>query len=268
MVRHARLVSGCAVLLCFFTVARPAAAIPTFQVYADGGVGGDHGPDEDTWHFHGNSFSLFVVGAYGPNDVSLDNVTLVVSVREGETGTITITSASDGNPTLLTSVPLAAPLNPAANADADLLTDVAGNDGYLTKNFVPAGASFNEHYPFKDDVSDFLLFDLGSFDDDESPLNDYNAGTGVISSAGGSQGEQKEYQVTVTGFSEVHFDVYGLVTTSRGPQTVSNWDINPGSHDATGHFHAPVPGGLLLGAIGLGLVGIVRRRLNVCGTSQ
>ena len=99
------------------------------------------------------------------------------------------------DPVLLTMAPITTPVNPAVDADLDVLTDVTGLDGYAEKDFLPAGETFNNHHPFKDGVSDFLLFDLGSFTDDETGLNDYNAEDNTITVAGGSVGEQKAYRV-------------------------------------------------------------------------
>jgi len=192
-------------------------------------------------------------------------VTLLLSVPKGEQGTISITSVPDGNPTLVTTAGgvTGIPLNPSTNADINTLTNVGGLDGYGTKAFLPTGVTFNNHYPFQAGVSDFILFDLSAFDKSETGLNDYNAsGLGSITTAANAQGEQKEYQVSFTGFSAVHFDVYGLIMTENGRGYIATtWDINPGSHDSTaGGNPIPAPGALALGAMGLGCVGFLRGR--------
>jgi hypothetical protein len=240
--------------------------LPTFQAYINGGSAGTLNGDEDSWFSSSSSFSLFVVGAYGPNDLSMQSVTLLLSVPQGQRGTISITSSTDETPVFVSAMGGVVPpmlLNPSKNADTDIRTDVAGLDGYATKDFLPAGIdpnSFNNHYPFQDGVSDFLLFDLSEFfKDDTGGLNDYNADNGgSISLASNAEGEQKEYQVSFTGFSAVHFDVYGYITTETGHRIATTWDINPGSHDSTGIV--PVPGALVLGAMGLGCVGFLRGR--------
>lgn len=223
----------CGVGICA-VMAPSAQAIPALQAYITSATAGDNLPDEDTWFSSENTFTLVIVGAYKQNVQSLTDVTLLVSIPDPEdafeTGTISFSDLGDGIPTLLT---LSNGVNPTGNATEDHLTDVAGNDSYDTKSqFKPTALTLNNHYPLQDDVSDFLLYSLGSFDNSEANLNDYNAGDGTIT-ASSTSGEQKEYQVTITGFSGAHFDVYGFFTLTRGKNTVTEWDNNPGSHDAS-----------------------------------
>lgn len=202
------------VAAALFTCAANAYALPTFQLSASGGTYGTQGSDQDTWFSGAVPLTLMVAGAFGQADL-LDNVRLVVSVPQGEQGTISVTSGTDGNPSMLTS-----------GADVNLLTDVAGNDGFSVKSFLPE--NFNEHYPFKDDISNFLLFDLGSFDDDELVGNYNDAGEAA------KAGEEKLYLVSYTGFSRLHFDLYGRVGTQKNNGSWDyKWELNPGSHDVT-----------------------------------
>ena len=247
-------------LILFSLYGKPLWAIPTFQTYIDGGSAGTLGGDEDTWFVYTNSFTLYVVGAYGPKTQSIDGVTLLVSVPEGEIGTISF-STLDEPPLLLTTTGQGSTseVNPIRDADKYVLSDVAGYSGYGTINtntFLPDNLSLNNHYPLKDDIADFIIFELGSFSSDESNLYDYNAEDGTITPTGAS-GEQKEYDITFTGFSWVHFDVYGLVTDEKGSKIVSTWDNSPGSHDATA---VPEPSTLLLLTTGFGMTVLFLRR--------
>ena len=62
-------------------------ALPTFQTYIVGATAGDYHDDQDTWFTTDSSFTLVVVGAYGPQTQDpLSEVTLLLSVPEGETG--------------------------------------------------------------------------------------------------------------------------------------------------------------------------------------
>ena len=231
------------VFLCVFSA--PVVAVPTFQAYIDGGVAADMGDDEDSWFSTDSTLSLIVVGS--TDDSELTDVTLVLSVFEGETGTISITGGDVGATLLTTAVGV----NPDTNANEDLLTDVVGIDGYDTKDFLPVVIPDpdNNHYPFKNDISDFLIFDLGIFTY-EGEIHDYDADTGIISGPTGS-GEEKTYLISITGFTMVHFDVYGF--------DGDVWKINPGSHDST-YNQIPAPGAILLGSIGVSFVGWLRRR--------
>jgi len=229
-------------------VSQAALASPTFQTYIKGATAGTIGQDQDSWFTYDSTFDLIVVGAYRPNTNNLTNVTLVLSVPQGQTGTISI-SGGDGVTLLTSKTPAHGTYNPKANANFDLLTNVAGLDGYSNKNFLPV--SFNEHYPFKASVSNFLIYDIGSFDN-LGPVHNYDADTGTITLAG--SGEEKLFNVSVTGFSWVHFDAYGY---DQSCKSKSGWNINPASHDST--YYVPAPGALLLSSIGMGLVSWLRR---------
>jgi hypothetical protein len=236
-------------------------ANPTFQVYSPDATAGDWGADQDTWLVQQSSFDLVVVGSYGPQTASLEQVTLLVSVPEGQTGSITITGA-DGA-TLLTSktsVPGTMYYNPNADADTDILTNVAGIDGYATKSFFPdSGVNFNNHYPLQDGVSDFVLYGLDTFDN-VGPTSNYNADDGGSIAIDNNKkgGEEKTYSVSVSGFDWVHFDAYGYHVDLDGDTTlVGTWEISPGSHDVT---FIPTPGALLLSSTGIALVGWLKRK--------
>jgi len=228
-----------------------AFGVPTLQVYIQGATAGTVGADEDTWFTGSSSFNMVLVGAYGPKTTNIQYATLVASVPQGQTGSLTVNGA-----TLLTSTGSNGPGNPASNANINVLTNVSGIDGYSTKSFTPD--NFNNHYPFQSGTSDFVLYDVGSFANN-GPVHDYDADSGAISTAG--TGQEKTFDVTVSGFDSVHFDMYAyetdmLKTNGKKTQTslvnTWSWDINPGSHDATfmhGPPAVPAPGALLLASI-------------------
>lgn len=210
------------VLLAFIT--QPALAQPTFQVWSpDWDYAGDYYEDEDTWFIESSSFDLYAVAAFHPQDPDSFDVKLLVSVPDGdlELGSITITYGTEILEPIFTS--------------------------YDTS--FPDGATFNNHYPVQDTVSDFLVYDLGSFEDLGTVIYDYNAEDPDNIDPTGSTGEIKVLSVDVSGFDWVHFDIYGLVD--------GTWEINPGSHDVT---YIPAPGAIFLGGIGVALVGWLRRR--------
>lgn len=165
-------------------------------------------------------------------------------------------STADEMPVLLIDQGSSPPTNPTANANIDILTNVAGSDGYATINtptFLPTGLKLNNHYPLQDNVSDFLIFDLPIFGKVEENLNDYNADNGTITLTSAWGGEQKEYLVSYSGFSQLHFDVYGIEEDSRGKRIVATWENNPVSHDCTA---VPEPTTFLLLGVGILSLGI------------
>jgi hypothetical protein len=240
---------GLGALVTLLMAFSSAWATPTFQVYINGATAGDVGEIEETWIAYGNAFDLVAVGGYSSKTVGLHWATLIVSVPQGETGTLSIAGA-----TLLTAARDTGVGDvPDGPAGLNLLSNVGGMDGYDNKSPV---LDLNNHFPYKNSVANFLYYAIGDFDND-GPIHNYNAGDGSITLEG--TGEEKTFAVSVTGFSWVHFDLGGYVENDPGRDA---WEINPGSHDATGIPDPviPVPGSLLLAALGAGLVSHIRRR--------
>ncbi len=243
---------GCAAALAMLIPLSSALAAPTFQTYIEGATPGSAGGDENTWFTNNGTFNLVVAGAFTPNIASLPFGTLVVSVPQGQTGTISI-----GGATLLMTT-RSTPFGdiPNGNANADALTNVGGNDAYANKNPV---LNLNNHFPYQNAVADFLYYDVGDFSN-VGPIHDFDAGAGTITIEG--TGQEKVFPVSVTGFDWVHFDLGGYVDRVQGNDS---WDFSSNGHDAafiSGSLPAviPAPGSLLLAALGIGLIGWIRMR--------
>lgn len=229
-----------------FLFTQSALAVPVFQVYVDGATA--VASDEDTWLTTSDSFDLIVAGAYGPKTQSLTDVTLLICVPQNETGTISI-SGGDGA-ALLTEKTAAIDgfFNPNADAVVELLINETDNpDGYPDTSFLPEGARFNSHYPLNEEASDFLLYEIGDFDKVPNAVSNYSTKQPIAYNV--ADGQEKTFAVSISGFTTVHFDVYGYMQTSRRHTLGATWAINPGSHDAT--YTAPEPATVLLLGIGM-----------------
>ena len=261
--------------VCLLTI-EPALAVPTFQVYSPDATPGPYGQDQNTWYVTSSPFTLVVAGAYQDMTVSLTNVTLLLSVPDGQQGTITIS----GSPATLLTVKTdllgnpsdTPPLNPTEDAT---LPTIGPDTGYADTDFLPVApddnVQYNNHYPLQGDVSDFLIYAIGDFENDPCQLiHNYNADPcdddGVYDpcnpDVSTTTGEVKTFMVEVSGFDWVHFDAYGLVTYIDGTEALTtswdgDWKISPGSHDLT---FVPAPGSVFLGSVGIMIVGWLRRR--------
>lgn len=258
------------VALTALSFASIAYGIPTLQIGAPGGPGegiytnyqgSTTNPNEDeTAITSGNT--LYVAGVYKNND-------LLIGGQYDSDGDDWSSYKNSPYPTdfdghgavLLAAVP------------EGMLADINNNLAtltikYLNNTLTPFYTSStlndlfrNSHAPLKDNIADFLFYDIGNFANNSGAVPNFEDETGA------DNGEIKTLTVGATGLDWVHFDALALETTKQGK---TNLRFNPGSHDVTwkngGSIppHAvPEPGILLLfgtGLVGLGLIDHRRRK--------
>ncbi|MCB1787554.1 MAG: choice-of-anchor N protein [Gammaproteobacteria bacterium] len=227
--------TGAAIWLIAFVFAQGALAVPVLQVGVSDGSGGyvdyqatlTNPTETDTAVVSGDSLSVLFAGVYGPNTLNLGgqygSYGDYGDVRKGQVypyapfnghGAVAVLSIPDG--TL---------------ADAAGLK-LSGISPFLTTTTL-SGLFPNNHDPLKDDVSDYLFFDIGTFAKNSGAVPDFADETGA------ADGEIKSF--LLSGFESlawIHFDVVALETTSTGQNIATSF--NPPSHDVT--FKPSEPG--------------------------
>jgi hypothetical protein len=214
-------------------VCQTAVAVPILQVYTNDLGGGDWGLDQDaldqdTWSTDDNPFTITVVGAFSSKIAKLEQVTLLLSVPEGETGTITVNGTT---------------LSPMYDLKSEI-TPPAG------------GPTFNNHYPTSGAASEFMIYSIAASwnlaDATTQNAPNYDAGTEIIGTSN-TPAVVLDLLVAREGYTQVHIDVYALAKKSDTDD--GQWKINPGSHDVTA-----IPEPMTVSLLGLGGLPLLRRR--------
>ena len=224
-------------LLLAVNICANAFALPDLQVYIPNSEAMDWNGDEDSWFIDvtatGGNFDLYIVADW-KNTSSITDGTLLVTVLDTESGTI----GGLGTGTF----------------HADLTT-------------LPGTPPNLNHFPVGKPGYDYYTYDIGNFTNKPASPNggyDYNASNGIITYEGNAYTETKNYSVSVTGHTYLHFDAYAKFTNSANGKEM--WKVNPFSHDSTVDPDIPkTPEPASLALFGFGGIGfsLLRKRRKI-----
>lgn len=232
-------------VLAAMCLAGSAHATPRLQLYIEGA---QYDSASESWLTPASSFILWVVGSAQPSDLNkgiteILDVKLAAAFATGETGSMTLAPIQSG---LLCGTTLcdqsgaeAAPIATAYSPSNDGQVPIKGDGTPLASHGVYGpGTSFFE-------------WRLGDFDlQAGDAVGDYQYSFPTSFS---QTGQISAYQVSVSGFSWVHFDAYNHTVTNGNE---AKYVFAPFSHDAG---VVPEPGTLVLLGGGLLALGLHRR---------
>lgn len=247
---------GLSLLVLWTFMAVPVLAVPVLQVGVPDGSGyvayTDSGSDKNTAFTTGNT--IVVGGKLADNK----NLQLGGKYPDGPDWTALITGIPNAFDThgaiLVASVP-----DSYDGLNQDQFKIYIDGGLPVTPFHYSAAPSYfpQNHFPVKNNVSDFLYFDIGNFAASET-VPDFADGTGS------AKGQIKSivFDDGTLNFDWIHFDVMAIKTVRNQDSSIRSTIVkNPGSHDVTytedggspPQSTVPEPGTLLL--LGSGLIG-------------
>jgi hypothetical protein len=220
-------------------IAGAVFAEPTLQLYLQGGTY-DAGTQSWVVTNVGDPLRLWVIA--DTSQGSVVDVKLSVAYAASETPTISLTGSNTGGYGGYT--------DPSAAANPTYLQTVTDGSSPVLWD----GNSLGSHGIFGPETA-WQEFALGDFTLSDSPIADFINSLPVPSD---KMGQINVYDLTVSGASIVHFDVYDHVAGA------THAVFSPFGHDGEGlgQGTVPAPAAALLALIGMGVTSLLRRHLR------
>lgn len=230
---------------CVLAASGVARAVPTLQLYLEGST---YNSVTESWELApagssgGAPFRLWTIGnVSGPGGMgSIEDVRLsIVYDKMGPAPTITLTPSTTGG--------FGGFADPSTPFGTGGLLQTVSNG---TTPILGDGSSLPSHGEYGHGRQ-WQEFSLGDFTLSDSHIADFIDAFPDSPIAMGAQ--INVYDITVLGGSGLvlHFDLYDTIVASNHAK------FAPFSHDAT---IVPIPGGALLGVVGFGMIGWLKKR--------